>query len=758
MPYLLTLCNTFPGLGAGRGRSGTPRPMVSGTCSVTIQVGEGSRNSSALHHKSSNELLSQPSPSSPNPSDAFIFPSIGLLTSAYQDHRARPSSSSWEDKNAEVVRASRNIVKGPRDSFGKVGSIKFGKKGKKLSSDPVVGNDEINSSKENRAEFTVSRAPLPHKPDAPQSTPSSTPVTHHSTPIQTLSIPQSEPGTTHPTPAFESSDKISSKSDVTNQCPPPRPALPHSAPKHQPDPPHTNSSPKTKTSSSPPPKPPPPHSTPPPKPAPPHSTPPPKPAPPHNTPPPKPAPPHNIPPPKPAPPHNTPPPKPAPPHNTPPPKPAPPHNTPPPKPAPHSTSNQPDVSQSTQLKPAGSQPAPPTQPNAPLSPKPHKASKPRAKSQQKADTTQPQQKGSVPYSPPPSTTDGPHSTHHPKPKNRRSKRKGNKDASHPTQAPKSKTPHSPPTTSNLDVQHSVPMPAPRSAPSTPTPKPRTQIPANTVTNDKTKAASHLETPQGHRAESDQPAPQVSMTQKTFSESTDRINTKSNYRTSKVAASEPHLSKNKELVDHGKEVKNFSSSSQSVVQFRKVNTEQGNQEGHKPVPRGVGAASSRNPLHLELVSKFTTSSSSDRRIPCLRKVKTKEPRSVKELFPDYHFGEHQSKTHDDLQYTTKSDQTISNVENLGVTTKPLASPLGLIAEKVAETVPNSKIYDFTSRKTPPTPLVSHTRDRSNSPTMVHHQSLRVPKTGSSTENASSDSFTRGIAARKSLSTLECVVQL
>lgn len=42
----------------------------------------------------------------------------------------------------------------------------------------------------------------------------------------------------------------------------------------------------------------------------------------------------------------------------------------------------------------------------------------------------------------------------------------------------------------------------------------------------------------------------------------------------------------------------------------------------------------DPLHLELISKFTNSSVAYGNVPWLRKVKTKEPKTVKELFSDH----------------------------------------------------------------------------------------------------------------------------
>lgn len=235
-------------------------------------------------------------------------------------------------------------------------------------------------------------------------------------------------------------------------------------------------------------------------------------------------------------------------------------------------------------------------------------------------------------------------------------------------------------------------------------------------------------------------------------------TRTTFKINKVSFTETDLDKNTEGRVPGEEIiENFSSDSQSIKQSQKMKIERGNQGSHKQVSHhNISLGSSRNPLHLELVSKFTTSSNSDRKITCLRKVKTKEPRSVKELFSDYSFDTHQSRTYDELQHRIKSNKTVSYAENTEGSRKPLQNPSGPETEKTVRTESNSKIYDFTGSKKPAAPLVSNFI--SSGFHIAYHQSLRMPKSGEGTENAKRNSFTRGVPERKSLGRVECVVQL
>ena len=311
----------------------------------------------------------------------------------------------------------------------------------------------------------------------------------------------------------------------------------------------------------------------------------------------------------------------------------------------------------------------------------------------------------------------------------------------------------------------MPTPTPRTQSLTPTPKPRTLIP-QTETNRDAKAVKQSGTPEISGADNYQSIPDVVfMTQKIspYPELTGKNGTKSTFRINPISSTEAHLAKNTECKDHGEEfVQKLSSHSQSIVQSQKNKINKDIQNTPKKVSNfDNSSGSSRNPLHLELVSKFTTSSSLDGKITCLQKVKTKEPKSVKELFSDYSFEKQQSRTHDELQYNIQSDKTVSCAENINVSRKLLQSPSGL-EEKTVQTASNSKIYDFTVNKTPATPVVSNYRDVSNKTSSglpkAHHQSLRVMKSGAGTEDSDKNSLTRGIAARKSLGKVECVVQL
>ncbi|KAG7177636.1 hypothetical protein Hamer_G008280 [Homarus americanus] len=111
-----------------RGSYRPQRPMVTGTSSVTIRVGSTSRElgTPVLESPSSlpNPLPSISSPLQNHPA----FTSLSFLSSAYSQQTSKSSQSSVEDSDEYIERASKNILKGPRDNFGKLGSVKFAKK------------------------------------------------------------------------------------------------------------------------------------------------------------------------------------------------------------------------------------------------------------------------------------------------------------------------------------------------------------------------------------------------------------------------------------------------------------------------------------------------------------------------------------------------------------------------------------------------------------------------------------------------------
>lgn len=281
-------------------------------------------------------------------------------------------------------------------------------------------------------------------------------------------------------------------------------------------------------------------------------------------------------------------------------------------------------------------------------------------------------------------------------------------------------------------------------------------------NPHAKSVKQRSTPTETNVEKYQPIPDiVSMTQKTVSPNSEnfgKIGSKSTFRINKGSFSETSQEKIIER-DHEKSVKDLSTNFQRISQSQKVSHA-------NPRPTDAG-----NPLHTELIGKFTTSSSSDRKVPCLRKVKTKEPRSVKELFPDYRFDEEKNNLHKNkLLLGNNESNKVSYADKVKMSNKPVQNPPGPEVEKGStkvkksgESMNNSKIYDFTSnpKKTVQLSLSSFSGEpQKNSAEFrkAHHLSLRVPKNGISTEDPDKNSFARGAAARKSLSTVECIVQL
>lgn len=95
-------------------------PMVSGTSCITICVGPAGRSHTVPLSQPNIPLA--PSISLPNNS----FTTHGFLSSAYHPQPYHRTSTNLNHNDADVERAARNIVKGPRNS--KHGSIKFGKK------------------------------------------------------------------------------------------------------------------------------------------------------------------------------------------------------------------------------------------------------------------------------------------------------------------------------------------------------------------------------------------------------------------------------------------------------------------------------------------------------------------------------------------------------------------------------------------------------------------------------------------------------
>lgn len=115
--------------------------MVTGTSSVTIRVGSTGR---ALNKPLLESPLDLPNPS-PSPisfsqQSPPVFSSLAFLSSAYNQEPSEYSQSSRESSDADIERASKNVIKGPRDSVGKVGSIKFAKKSRKPPASDGVGS------------------------------------------------------------------------------------------------------------------------------------------------------------------------------------------------------------------------------------------------------------------------------------------------------------------------------------------------------------------------------------------------------------------------------------------------------------------------------------------------------------------------------------------------------------------------------------------------------------------------------------------
>ncbi|KAK7083631.1 hypothetical protein SK128_018742, partial [Halocaridina rubra] len=138
---------------AGLGKGKTQRPMVAGTSSVTIFVGSTLRPTSLSLSKESpiSKPISPPQPvriMSPNPSS---FPHRGFLSSIYNPRpfNNQGYSNMLADFDPEVESASKNIVKGPRDSMGKVGSIKFAKKPR--CTQALAGVEVVDSKNESAA-------------------------------------------------------------------------------------------------------------------------------------------------------------------------------------------------------------------------------------------------------------------------------------------------------------------------------------------------------------------------------------------------------------------------------------------------------------------------------------------------------------------------------------------------------------------------------------------------------------------------------
>lgn len=287
-------------------------------------------------------------------------------------------------------------------------------------------------------------------------------------------------------------------------------------------------------------------------------------------------------------------------------------------------------------------------------------------------------------------------------------------------------------------------------------------PVGKAMNPHVKSVKQRSTPTESNVEKYQPIPDiVSMTQKTVSPNSENLSkteSKSTFRINKASLSETSQEKIIEYRDHEKSVKNLSTNFQRTSQPQKVSHA-------NPRPTDAG-----NPLHTELIGKFATSSSSDRKVPCLRKVKTKEPRSVKELFPDYRFDEEKNNLHKNkLLLGNNKSNKVSYAEKVKMSNKLVQSPPGPEVEKGSkvkksgESMNNSKIYDFTPNPKRPvqfslSSLGEEPQKNSAEFCKAHHLSLRVPKSGASTEDPDKNSFARGAASRKSLSTLECIVQL
>ncbi|XP_053640227.2 uncharacterized protein [Cherax quadricarinatus] len=125
-----------------RGSYRPQRPMVTGTSSVTIHVGSNGKvlTPPALQ---SNQKSASPFPSaisipSQKPS---TFKSVSFLSPVYNLHPLKCSQSSYEKNDTEIENVNKNIIKGPKDSLSKYGSVKFAKKSRKPPPPPILAND-----------------------------------------------------------------------------------------------------------------------------------------------------------------------------------------------------------------------------------------------------------------------------------------------------------------------------------------------------------------------------------------------------------------------------------------------------------------------------------------------------------------------------------------------------------------------------------------------------------------------------------------
>ncbi|KAK3890682.1 hypothetical protein Pcinc_005376 [Petrolisthes cinctipes] len=135
-------------------------PSISNSSSSFFNSSSSFSNSSPSF-SNSNSSANLPSPSSPSFQRPISFPSLGFLSSTYGTTQTRTkapqgslslsqdSSSGSKGGSSDsdaVVMASTNIIKGPRDSFTKFGSVKFAKRNKKVSSSSSVGAAVVTSS------------------------------------------------------------------------------------------------------------------------------------------------------------------------------------------------------------------------------------------------------------------------------------------------------------------------------------------------------------------------------------------------------------------------------------------------------------------------------------------------------------------------------------------------------------------------------------------------------------------------------------
>ncbi|XP_068220957.1 uncharacterized protein [Palaemon carinicauda] len=188
----------------------------------------------------------------------------------------------------------------------------------------------------------------------------------------------------------------------------------------------------------------------------------------------------------------------------------------------------------------------------------------------------------------------------------------------------------------------------------------------------------------------------------------------------------------------------------------------------------------NRLHAELISKFAESGSLEK-IPQLRKVKTKEPKSVKELFPDYRYGqdrhqvlmvaprksERKTQLSDVANHLTVSSSSATPEESTPLRKKSAPTP-PVTHRKVMETVNTEQQPPVLPRKfkgkNATNVLNVQAPSNKDGLTFVRntstghslgsfHESLRVPWKGPEENN-----FKRGADMRKSYTKVVCVVNL